>query len=333
MTTLLVSTSFASEFGAELDAFAKVHALPLELVVLPSDVDARVTPEDTARVTAALFSGDIHPERSRSFYSTLRKAQHLQWLHVFNAGVDAPIFTELMQRSVRLSTSSGSNAEAVANSALAGLLALSRGLPRWIAQQREREWRKTPRAEARPDLRGQTLLLIGAGAIGGHIATVARALGLQVVVVRLRPGAPGDDAHETHPPSRLNALLPRADWLIIACPLTPETRGLIDAAALARLPTGAHVVNIGRGEIIDQPALIAALERGDVAGAYLDVFDPEPLPLDSLLWSLPNVIVSPHDAATAAGNDRRVFEMFCANLARWHAREPLLNEVTTQAAR
>ncbi|MBC7778537.1 MAG: D-2-hydroxyacid dehydrogenase, partial [Proteobacteria bacterium] len=136
MTTLLVSTSFASEFGAELAAFAKMHTLPLDLVVLPSDVDARVAPENTARLTAALFSGDIHPEWSRSFYSTLRKAQHLQWLHVFNAGVDAPIFTELMQRGVRLSTSSGSNAEAVANSALAGLLALSRGLPRWIAQQR-----------------------------------------------------------------------------------------------------------------------------------------------------------------------------------------------------
>jgi phosphoglycerate dehydrogenase-like enzyme len=326
MTTLLVSHPFMREFGDALAAFVSAHSLEVECVLLPEDREARVSAEDTARIDAALFSGDIHPDWSRSFYSTLRKASALKWLHVFNAGVDAPIFTELMQRGVRVTTSSGSNAEAVANSALAGVLALSRGLPRWMAQQRERIWLKTPRSEAPPDLRGQRMLLIGAGAIGSHIATVARALGMTVIVVRRSAHVAGDAAHETHAPSRLFELLPRADWLVIACPLTVETRGLIDAAALARLPRGAHVVNIGRGEIIDQPALVASLQAGHLAGAYLDVFDPEPLPADSPLWAIPGVIVSPHDAATASGNDRRVFEIFCRNLAHWSRAEPLDNE-------
>lgn len=327
MPTLLVSTPFEREFGAELRTFAAGHGIALEFVLLPEDADARVGAEDTARIDAALFSGDIHPGWSRSFYSTLRKAAGLKWLHVFNAGVDAPIFTELMQRGVRLSTSSGTNAEAVANSALAGLLALSRGLPGWMQLQRERRWRKRTRAEAPPDLRGQTMLLLGAGAIGGHIATVARAIGLHVVVVRRSAAREGDPAHETHPPSALASLLPRADWLVIACPLTPQTRGLIDADALSVLPAGAHLVNIGRGEVVDQPAMIDALACGRLAGAYLDVFDPEPLPPESPLWDMPSVIVSPHDAASAAGNDRRVFELFRENLGRWQAGQVLENEI------
>lgn len=326
MPTVLVSAPFEREFGGELRTFAAARGITLDLVLLPEDVDARVGAEDTVRLDAALFSGDIHPEWSRSFYSTLRKAAGLKWLHVFNAGVDAPIFIELMQRGVRLSTSSGTNAEAVANSALAGLLALSRGLPGWMQLQRERRWRKRKRDEAPPDLRGQTMLLIGAGAIGGHIAAVARAIGLRVLAVRRSAARDGDPAHETHPPSALASLLPRADWLVIACPLTPETRGLIDARAIASLPAGAHLINIGRGEVVDQPKMVEALACGRLAGAYLDVFDPEPLPPESPLWSMPNVIVSPHDAASAAGNDRRVFELFCRNLAAWQQGIALVNE-------
>ena len=327
MTVLLVSAPLEREFGGELRDFAAARGLALELVLLPAERESRVSAEDTARIDAALFSSDIHPDGSRSFYSTLRKASNLRWLHVFNAGVDAPIFTELMQRGVRLTTSSGANAEAVANSALAGLLALSRGLPRWIAQQRERLWCKAPQAQLPQDLRGQTLLLIGAGAIGGHIAQVAQALGLKVVVIRRSIAPAGDVQYETHPPAQLHAQLPRAHWLVIACPLTADTRALIDARALQRLPRGAHLINIGRGEIVDQSALIAALESGQIGGAYLDVFDPEPLPNDSPLWTMPNVILSPHDAAAAAGNDRRVFELFLGNLAQWQAAEPMVNEV------
>jgi phosphoglycerate dehydrogenase-like enzyme len=114
---------------------------------------------------------------------------------------------------------------------------------------------------------------------------------------------------------------------VIACPLTPQTRGLIDAGALALLPAGAHLINIGRGEVVDPPAMIDALASGRLAGAYLDVFDPEPLPPESPLWDMPNVILSSHDAASAAGNDRRVYELFRDNLVRWQAGAELANEV------
>ena len=154
-----------------------------------------------------------------------------------------------------------------------------------------------------------------------------RALGLHVIGVRRSGAQPNDPVDELHAPSDLHDLLPRAHWLVLACPLTPETRGLVDAEVLARLPQGARIINIARGEVVDEPALVAALRSGHVAGAYLDVFEQEPLPADSPLWDMPNIIVTPHNAAAAAGNDQRIFEIFVQNLTRWSRGEPLLNEV------
>jgi len=138
----------------------------------------------------------------------------------------------------------------------------------------------------------------------------------------------GDDpVDELHPPQQLAALLPRADWLIIACPLTAETRGLVDAGLLARLPPGARIINMARGEIIDEAALVDALRDGRLGGACLDVFAKEPLPEASPLWDLPNVLVSPHNSAAAQGNNERVYRMFMANLECWLQGRALGNEV------
>jgi phosphoglycerate dehydrogenase-like enzyme len=326
MTTIFVSRPFRDAWGAELDDWARARGLAIDTVLLPPDPEQRASAADAQRIEVALFSSDVFPDGSRSFYSTLRKAPALRWLQLFNAGIDAPIFAELMARGVRLTTASGTNAEAVANSALAGLLALARGVPRWIAQQREHVWRRTARAAQPPDLRGQRLLLIGAGPIAAHIGGVAGALGLEVAVVRRDATRVPAWARSAHPPGALAALLPATDWLVVACPLTAETRRLIDARALALLPPRAHLVNVGRGEIVDEAALVEALRSGRVAGAYLDVFEREPLPPDSPLWDLPNVLLSPHDAASSAGNDRRVYELFRDNLGRWLAGEPLVNE-------
>ena len=152
-------------------------------------------------------------------------------------------------------------------------------------------------------------------------------LGLKVIGIRRGPQRTDDPVDELHPPEKLAELLPRADWLIITCPLTAETRGLISAGMLARLPQGARILNIARGEIIDETALIAALREGRIGGAYLDVFAQEPLPAESPLWNLPNVIVSPHNSGVAAGNDERVYRMFIANLERWQRGAALVNEV------
>jgi phosphoglycerate dehydrogenase-like enzyme len=125
----------------------------------------------------------------------------------------------------------------------------------------------------------------------------------------------------------LDEVLAHCDWLALACPLTDETRGLIDGDMLRRLPRGARLINIARGEVVDEAALIAALQQGHLGGAYLDVFAQEPLPPDSPLWDLPNVIVSPHNSGAAAGNDARVHALFVANFARFVASQPLVNEV------
>lgn len=177
------------------------------------------------------------------------------------------------------------------------------------------------------DLVGQTVLIFGLGRIGSEIARLAQVLGLKVIGVRRSPLRAGEPVDELHPPQRLAELLPRADWLIIASPLTAETRGLIDAVMLARLPAGARIINIARGEIIDETMLTAALREQRLAGAYLDVFAQDPLAVDSPLWDLPNVIVSPHNAAAASGNDGRVYRMFLENLGRWHRGETLAQEV------
>jgi phosphoglycerate dehydrogenase-like enzyme len=327
MTTLLISHRVALERGAEIARNANAAGRPIEVIALPEDREARLPDAVCASVEIALFSGDFFPDGSRQFFSTIRKAPELKWLHVFNVGVDHPIYTEMLERGVRITTSAGSTAAPIAQTAITALLMLSRRFPQWLAAQAERRWEPMRGADVPRDLRGQTAVIVGLGHIGREIARLARALGLKVVGVRRSARTADDPVDELHPPERLAELLPRADWLVFACPLTPETRGLLNAAMLARLPAHAYLINIARGEIVDEAALTAALREKRLAGAYLDVFEKEPLPQDSPLWNLPNVLVTPHNSPAASGNDQRVMEIFLDNLARWQRGEALVNEV------
>jgi phosphoglycerate dehydrogenase-like enzyme len=324
---LLVSQAFLDAYGTRLAEAAREAGLRPDVIALPADPEARLAPEACARVEIAFFSPDIFPLHSRAFFSALRRAGRLCWLHVFNTGVDHPVFQELLERGVELSNSAGTSAEPIAQTAIAGLLALARGLPHWLEAQRQHVWDPSPGLQPPADLRGQTLLVVGLGSIGSHIARLGRALGLYAIGVRRRPRGPGDPVDELHPPSELGRLLPRADWLALACPLSEETRGLIDAAALDRLPRGAHVINVARGALIDEKALVEALQRGALRGAYLDVFETEPLPPDSPLWGLPNVILTPHSSSVSAGNAERQVEAFLRNLVRHGRGAPLENRV------
>ena len=326
MTTLLVSSRLHAERGADIAAHAQHLGMALKLVVLPADPEGRLSDADCARLDLAFFSNDIFPIHSRQFFSTVRKAPALQWLHVFNAGVDHPIYTEMLQRGVRLTTSAGATAVPIAQTAITGLLMLARNFPRWLAAQRERRWDPMRPLDFPRDLVGQTALVLGLGSIGSEIARLAQALGLKVIGIRRSPKNPDDPVDELHTVDKLPQLLPHCDWLIIACPLTTETRGLIDAAMLARLRKGACIINVARGEIIDETAMIAALREGHLGGAYLDVFANEPL-AESPLWDLPNVLITPHNSAAATGNDERVYAMFIANLEMWHQGKALRNTV------
>lgn len=327
MTTLLVSHHCNAAFGADIAAAAARVNLTIEPLALPADREARLADADCARIDIAYFSEDVFPDFSRQFFSAVRKAPGLKWLQVFNTGVDHPIYAEMLARGVRLTTSSGSAAEPIAQTAVTGLLMLARNFPRWLEAQKNRVWDPMRVPDFPRDLKGQTALILGLGKIGNEIARLARALGLNVIGVRRGGSKPGDHVDALHAPAALNDLLPRADWLVIACPLTPETRGMINAEVLARLPQGARVINIARGEIINEAALTAALAGGHLAGAYLDVFEQEPLSPESPLWGLPNVLVSPHNAAAASGNTRRVNGIFFDNLGRWSRGEALVNEV------
>ncbi len=330
MTALLVSHHLNVHYGARIAAAAVREKVTAEFLVLPPDPAARLPDAECERVEVAFFSGDVFPDYSRQFFSAVRKAPRLKWLHVFNVGVDHPIYAEMLARGVRLTTSAGSTAEPIAQTAIMGLLALARGLPHWLAAQRRRQWDPIRREALPQDLKGQTAVIVGLGKIGTEIARLAQALGLNVIGVRRSPRRGGDPVDELHPPAALPDLAARCDWLVIACPLTPETRGLVDAELIARLPKGARLINIARGEIVNEQALIAALRSGHLAGAYLDVFETEPLPAESPLWDMPNVLVTPHNASAASGNDERVLEIFLDNLGRWHRGEPLVNEIQKQ---
>ena len=329
MTVLLVSHQLHARSGTRIAEAAARAGIPLDILALPADPAARLPDADCERIEIAFFSADVVPDHSRQFFAAARKAPRLAWLHVFNVGVDHPIYAEMLQRGVRLTTSAGSTAEPIAQTAVCGMLMLARGFPRWQAAQRRRAWEPVHSSAAPRDLRGQTAVILGLGKIGAEIARLSRALGLRVIGVRRGARRPEDPVDELHPPAALPELAARGDWLVIACPLTPETRGLVDASLLAQLPEGAHVINVARGEIVDESALVAALRSGRLAGAYLDVFEKEPLPADSPLWDMKNVLISPHNSSAAAGNDARIYAIFVENLRRWTRGAPLLNEVKT----
>jgi phosphoglycerate dehydrogenase-like enzyme len=227
-----------------------------------------------------------------------------------------------LERGVRLTTSSGASASPIAGTVMLYLLALSRNLPGWLRSQSAREWAPAPFR----DLEGQRLVVVGYGPIGAEVVRLATAFRMDPVVVRR--SARGDEPCPVRPLTDLPAAVSDADAVVVALPLAPETRGVISADVVSSMPSHAVFVNVGRGELVDQAALTDALASGRLAGAGLDVFDPEPLPPDDELWELPNVIISPHNSGSSDATTNRVAAIFLDNLGRFVRGEPLRNEVT-----
>lgn len=276
-----------------------------------------------SRDVTGLSTKHVLTDSLQAFYAVLRRSQALRWVHIHSAGADRPIYPELRARGVQVTTSSGANASVVAQTALAGLLALARRFPQLMAAQQARTWAPLVSGPLPRDLSGQTAVLVGWGPIGQQLGTFLCMLGLKLIVVRRSTVPVMQEGVTTVGFEALPAVLPRADWLLLACPLTQQTRGLVNRQLLQILPATACLVNVARGEIVVEVDLIEALREGRLAGAYLDVFTHEPLAAASPLWALPNVIVTPHSAGHSDGNHRRVCELFLANLARWHAGQPL----------
>ncbi len=262
-------------------------------------------------------------------------AQRLRWIHSPWAGVDDFLYPELVASPVVLTCSKGLSADALADHAMGMILSWSRRLADCRDLQRRREWNpETFWDSERPPfaLAGKTLLVLGLGGIGLGVARRAVAAGLRVLAVRRQraDGAPGEVV-EVHGPEALDSLLPRADVVVLALPGTPETRGIIGEARLRLFRPGALLVNVGRGDLVDEAALVAALREGRLGGAALDVVAEEPLPPASPLWDDPRVIISPHIAGTEPGHMARAAELFAENLRRFLTDQPLLNVVDKRA--
>lgn len=326
-----VSRHFAEAYGEELKAAAARAGNPVELMLVPEKAGSRLTQSECDRITCTyLDRGTRFDEQlNGAFEAAMVATRTCKWIHLTSSGVNpAPFMAALDAIGAVITSSTGSNAEPVAQTGFTGLLMLARGFPGYVQGQHRHEWRPMRGAALPEDLRGQTLLLIGVGAIGKTFTGYAHAFGLHVVGVRRSSRREDDPVDELHPPSELLALLPRADWIVIACPLTRETRNLLNAEAFKHVKPGARLINIARGEIVDQNAIIEALKSGVLAGAHLDAHTQEPLPADSPLWDMPNVIVTPHNASASTGNDRRAARIFIANYERWARGEPMLNVQT-----
>jgi phosphoglycerate dehydrogenase-like enzyme len=270
-------------------------------------------PDDTAEGLAAAVTG----------------LPRLRWIHATSAGAGeqvrkAALPAEALKR-VAITTSSGVHAVPLAEYAIVGLLAVAKELPRFVEEQRAKAWPEVRRPLR--ELDGQTLFLVGLGDIGRETARLGKALGMRTVGFRRTQGPPPEWVDDVHGPERLAELAGRADAMVVSLPLTDQTAGLIDRATIDHLPASCIFVNVGRGGVVDEPALIDALRERRIAGAVLDVFATEPLPEDSPLWTLPNVLVTPHAAALSARENERIVQLFVDNLRRYLDGRPLRNVV------
>ncbi len=283
-----------------------------------------------SRADALARAGEAHGADAR--FATpefLARATKLVWVQAMSAGVERYLRIAPLAENdaIVLTNQQGAGGPAIADHTFAMLLALTRDLRPFLEHQSEGRWSRTGSDAGAIALEGRTLLVVGLGGIGTEIARRGAGFGMRVLATR-RSDAPGPAYVErVGRPDDLLSLLPEADVVAIAAPLTPETEGLFDARAFAAMRRGAFLVNVARGRIVDTDALVAALREGRLGGACLDVTDPEPLPAGHPLWSFRNVVVTPHVAGRAELSGTRAFAVLKENLRRFGAGEPLLNVV------
>lgn len=278
------------------------------------------------------YHADFSPEQ----------APHLKWVQLSSAGADHVLDKPIMRSDIAITTASGIHAIPIAEYVFGSMLAFARRFHVYLPMQQKHEWPKGRwSALLGAELRGATIGIIGYGSIGREIGRLAKAFGMRVLASKRDPAKREDGGYrvqgagdakmeyvdEVFGPRQLEEMVSACDYVVVALPLTPETRGIVSESVIRAMKPTAYFVNISRGEVVDEEALIRALREGRIAGAGLDVFWKEPLPPDSPLYDLPNVILTPHvSGATAAYNDRAT-DLFAENLRRYLAGEPLLNLV------
>jgi glyoxylate/hydroxypyruvate reductase A len=286
----------------------------------------RRTPEEEERWRACLAEAEVMFDFDHTHLADLPDlAPNVRWLQATSAGIGRLLErTGLVHSDIVFTTASGIHATPLAEFVVLALIGFAKDLPRLVREQAAHRWERYCGRE----LRGSAVAIVGLGRVGRAVARACHALGLRVLGTRRTTRAEGETIEGVDrvvPAGQLLAMLGEADALVLACPDTPETEGLIGARELRSMKRGAVLVNISRGAVVDEPALIAALRDGHLGGAALDVAATEPLPPDSPLWDLPNVLISPHSASTVDLENARLTDLFCENLGRYLRGAPLLN--------
>ncbi|HIE26063.1 TPA: D-2-hydroxyacid dehydrogenase [Candidatus Poribacteria bacterium] len=319
MKLLIISGRHGGTRGGNLERLRAVVP-DVEFIVAKSKEEAieKITDVD------AVYAG---PWLERDIL--LAASEKLRWVQISSAGVDATLYPEMVESDVILTNASGAYDIPIAEHVFSMILCFSRGLNTFIRRQLAGVWRVEGvwRRTFLMQLAGQTILIIGLGSIG--LAVAQRAHGFEMRILAIDPMAveKPDYVERVEKPDKLHELLSEADFITICCPLTKTTFKMIGEAEFQKMKPSAHIINIARGKIIDEAALIRALQEKRIAGAGLDVFEQEPLPPDSPLWQMPNVIITPHSAGASPPTGERTFQIFCENLGRFVAGEPLINVV------
>jgi phosphoglycerate dehydrogenase-like enzyme len=301
----------------------------LQPVIL--EADGTVTVPDGGRVPAEEADTDlawgtfdlfVEGGQGRVFMGIVARAPSLQWFQSMAAGYDNPLFPALAGRGVRLSVTHV-NGVSIAEYVMHAVLDHYLDAKLWRENQARREWRTHEFRE----VEGTTWLVIGLGSIGGRVSRRAAAFGATVIGCRRNP-EPDDPADRLVTPAQLATVIPEADVVVLAAPAGPETDGMVDAAFLGSMKPRSVLVNVARGSLVDDDALLTALERGAPEAAILDVSTTEPLPADHPFWTHPSITITPHNAAFGIGRGRRQAELFAENLDLFVTGEPLVHEIT-----
>ena len=289
-------------------------------------------PERTAQQEAAwrqlLGSADILFDFDYSHLQELPDlAPRVRWIQASSAGIGQLVKRyayDTRMPNTTFTTASGIHARPLAEFVLLGMLSHFKDLPLILRQQRASRWQRM----AGSDLESRSIAIVGLGSIGREVAAMARALGMLTLGCDVRPAPEAVDRF--FPVEQLHSMLPLAEVVVVCVPHTPETEKMIAAPEFRLMPKGTYFINIARGAVVDEPALVEALQGGHLAGAALDVFAQEPLPADSPFWRMENVIVSPHSAGTSDRENQRLTDLFCDNLQRFLDKQPLRNVLNAQ---
>ncbi|MCC6457152.1 MAG: D-2-hydroxyacid dehydrogenase [Caldilineaceae bacterium] len=260
----------------------------------------------------------------------LEHAPKLKFIQSIGAGYDQFSLDLLRERGIRLASAKGVNRNAVSEHAMAMILSLARHLHTGRDNQRAHQWRGmiSDLSRREDELGGKTLLIAGLGGIGSRLASLAKAFDMRVIATKRNPASASSAADEVHTPDKFGELAPRADFVALTCPLTPETRNLVDGEVLASMKPSAYLINVARGGCVDEPALLSALKNGQIAGAAIDHFWDEPLGEDSPFWDLENVLITPHTAGETRKYEENLIDILLENLERlWRGEAQLQNQV------